>query len=230
MHASAVPNRPTSSSRRALQRVRHGRRQATSATGALAARRQATSAPPALAARSQERPAAGIDAKSRTATAEPRYCEIAPRTKSVCGGILARRSMGDCVRVTTGILPSVNVLVLAASPIDASLLRRELGDEVEGAQVLVVSPAVNSSPLAFWVSDSDEAIEDAQERLDETLAGLRSGGVQATGTTGDSEGIVALQDALATFQADRVVVVDDPEVAGEASERLDVPVTAVQST
>ena len=197
--------------------MRHGRRQATSATAALAAR-------------SQESPAAGIEAKSRTATADPRYCEIAPRTKSVCGGILESRSMGDCVRATTGILPSVNVLVLAASPVDASLLRRELGDEVEGAQVLVVSPAVNSSPLAFWVSDSDEAIEDAQERLDETLAALRAGGVQASGTTGDSEGIVAIQDALASFQADRVVVVDDPDVADEASERLDVPVTAVQST
>jgi hypothetical protein len=217
MHASAVPNRPTSSSRRPVQCVRHGRRHATSATAALAAR-------------SQESPAAGIDAKSRTATADPRYCEIAPRTKSVCGGILESRSMGDCVGATTGILPSVNVLVLAASPVDASLLRRELGDEVEGAQVLVVSPAVNSSPLAFWVSDSDEAIEDAQERLDETLEGLRAGGVQASGTTGDSEGIVALQDALATFQADRVVVVDDPDVADEASDRLDVPVTAVQST
>jgi hypothetical protein len=138
--------------------------------------------------------------------------------------------MGDCVRATTGILPSVNVLVLAASPVDATLLRRELGDEVEGAQVLVVSPAVNSSPLAFWVSDSDEAIEDAQERLDETLDGLRSAGVQARGTTGDSEGIVAIADALASFQADRVVVVDDPDVADEASERLDVPVTSVQST
>ena len=124
----------------------------------------------------------------------------------------------------------MNVLVLAASPVDAGLLRRELGDEVEGAQVLVVSPAVNSSPLAFWVSDSDEAIEDAQERLDETLANLRSSGVEARGTTGDSEGVVALQDALASFPADRVVVVDDPDVAEEAGERLDVPVTAVQST
>jgi hypothetical protein len=212
-----VPNRPTSSSRRPVQCVRHGRRHATSATAALAAR-------------SQESPAAGIDAKSRTATADPRYCEIAPRTKSACGGILTSRSMGDCVRATTGILPSVNVLVLAASPVDATLLRRELGDEVKGAQVLVVSPAVNSSPLAFWVSDSDEAIEDAQERLDETLDGLRSAGVQARGTTGDSEGIVAIADALASFQADRVVVVDDPDVADEASERLDVPVTSVQST
>ena len=107
---------------------------------------------------------------------------------------------------------------------------RTLQNFVDGAQVLVVSPAVNSSPLAFWVSDSDEAIEDAQERLDETLASLRSGGVEARGTTGDSEGFMAIQDALATFQADRVVVVDDPDVADEASERLDVPVSAVQST
>jgi hypothetical protein len=122
----------------------------------------------------------------------------------------------------------MNVLVLAASPVDAGLLRRELGDEVEGAQVLVVSPAVNSSPLAFWMSDSDEAIEDAQERLDETLASLRSAGVSARGTTGESEGLLAIQDALASFQADRIVVVDDPEVADAATERFTVPVTALR--
>jgi hypothetical protein len=123
----------------------------------------------------------------------------------------------------------MNVLVLAASAVDAGLLRRELGDEAEGAQVLVVSPAVNSSPLAFWMSDSDEAIADAQERLDETLGRLRSAGVRARGTTGDSEGLVALEDALASFPADRVVVVDDPEVAEEAAERLDMPVLAVSA-
>jgi hypothetical protein len=123
----------------------------------------------------------------------------------------------------------MNVLVLAASPVDAGLLRRELGDDVDGAQVLVISPAVNSSPLAFWVSDSDEAIEDAQERLDETLANLKGAGVQARGTTGDSEGIVAIQDALATFPADRIVVVDDPEVADQAYERFDVPVVALRA-
>lgn len=134
----------------------------------------------------------------------------------------------DCRSVPAGIPGGVNVLVLAASPVDAGLLRRELGDEVEGAQVLVVSHAVNSSPLAFWVSDADEAIEDAQQRLDETLENLRSAGVRARGTTGDSEGLLALHDALASFPADRVVVVDDPDVAAEASERLDVPVHAVR--
>jgi hypothetical protein len=122
---------------------------------------------------------------------------------------------------------AVNVLVLATEPVDAQLLRDRLGAVVEGAQVLVVSPAVNSSPLAFWVSDADEAIADAQTRLDETLSKLREGGVSARGTTGDSEGLVAIHDALATFEADRIVVVDDPEVADQARERFDVPVDAV---
>ena len=121
----------------------------------------------------------------------------------------------------------MNVLVLAAEPVDADLLRRELGDAVDGAQVLVVSPAVNDSPLAFWMSDADEAIAEAQERLDATLAALRSAGVSARGTTGESEGLLAIQDALASFPADRIVVVDDPQVAAEAAERFDVPVDAI---
>ena len=121
----------------------------------------------------------------------------------------------------------MNLLVLAAAPVDADLLRRELGAEVDGAQVLVVSPAVNSSPLAFWVSDADEAIEDAQERLDETLSRLRGAGIPARGTTGDSEGVLAVQGAVGSFPAGRVGGGDGPEVAEEAAARFDVPVHAV---
>ena len=58
----------------------------------------------------------------------------------------------------------VKLLVLTPEPVDANLLRSVLGDEVEGAEVLVVSPATNQSPIAFWVSDSDEAIEEAEAR------------------------------------------------------------------
>jgi hypothetical protein len=134
---------------------------------------------------------------------------------------------GDSRSTGAGTDPSVNLLVLAAEAVDADALRRGLGSDVDGAQVLVISHAVNSSPLAFWVSDSDEAIAEAQERLDATLAALKAGGVKARGTTGDSEGIVAIEDALATFQADRIVVVDDPEVAEQARERFDVPVVAL---
>ena len=47
----------------------------------------------------------------------------------------------------------MKLLVLTPEPVDAELLRATLGDEVEGAEVLVVSPATNRSKLAFWVSD-----------------------------------------------------------------------------
>jgi hypothetical protein len=131
----------------------------------------------------------------------------------------------------------VKLLVLAPEPVDADMLRSALGEDIEGARVLVVSPALNSSPLAFWVSDSDEAIAEAEEAAEETVSALRGDGVQASGKTGESEPLIALQDALATFPADRIVVFVRPDeeqdyreddVLGEAQRRFDVPV--IQAT
>ena len=102
--------------------------------------------------------------------------------------------------------------------------------------MLVVSPAVNESPVAFWVSDSDEAIAEAESAAEQTAAALREGGTRARATTGESEPLVALQDALATYQADRVLVFvrDEDEaryreddVLGEAQRRFGVPVTEI---
>ena len=46
-------------------------------------------------------------------------------------------------------LEGMKLLVLATDPVDADDLRQALdGEEIDGAEVLVVSPAVNSSPLA----------------------------------------------------------------------------------
>ncbi|MDQ3849789.1 MAG: hypothetical protein M3296_04130 [Actinomycetota bacterium] len=128
----------------------------------------------------------------------------------------------------------MQLLVLAPEPVDADAVRAALGEEVEGARVLVVSPATNESPLAFWVSDSDEAIEEAVDAKDETVERLREEGVSASGTTGESEPLVALQDALATFPADRILIFvraqdeqhyREDDVSGEAQRRFDVPVT-----
>jgi hypothetical protein len=131
----------------------------------------------------------------------------------------------------------VKLLVLATDPVDADRVRSALPEhDLEGAEVLVVSPAVNESAVAFWVSDSDEAISDAESTAETTAAKLRKGGARARATTGDSEPLVALQDALATFQADRVVVFvrdedaaryREDDVAGEAGRRFGVPVTEV---
>ena len=105
----------------------------------------------------------------------------------------------------------MKLLVVTPEPVDAGALRATLGDEIEGAEVLVVSPAGNQSKVAFWVSDSDDAIAQADAAQEETVERLEEDGVDAAGDTGESEPAVAIQDALATFKADRIVVFSHPE-------------------
>jgi hypothetical protein len=128
----------------------------------------------------------------------------------------------------------VKLLVVTPEPVDANMLRKTLGDEVEGAEVLVVSPATNQSKVAFWVSDPDEAIAEAEAAQTETVERLEESGVDAAGDTGESEPAVAIQDALATFKADRIVVFSHPEGdrdyreddgLADAEERFGVPLT-----
>jgi hypothetical protein len=131
----------------------------------------------------------------------------------------------------------MRLLVLSGDPVTARDVREALGPDaelpLEGAEVLVVSPALNESTLAFWVSDSDEAIEDAREAAADSVAALAGAGADARGTTGESEPLLALQDALATFPADLVLVFTRPDEDGrhaeqdvveQARERFDVPV------
>ena len=126
----------------------------------------------------------------------------------------------------------MKVLVVTPEPVDAKLLRATLGEDVRGAEVLVISPATNQSKVAFWVSDSDEAIAEAETAQQETVERLEEEGVDAAGDTGESEPDVAIQDALATFPADRIVVFSHPDLdyredqaLENAEERFGVPVT-----
>ena len=96
----------------------------------------------------------------------------------------------------------MKLLVLTTDPVGADDVRSALPDaDLDGSEVLVVSPAVNESPVAFWVSDSDEAIEEAESAAEQTAAALREGGARVRAKTGESEPLVALQDALATYPA-----------------------------
>ena len=128
----------------------------------------------------------------------------------------------------------MKLLVLTPEPIDADMLRSVLGEEAEGAEVLVVSPATNQSKLAFWVSDTDEAIAEAETAQEETVERLEEAGIDAAGDTGESEPALALQDALATFAADRIVIFSHPEGdrdyredegLADAEARFGIPVT-----
>jgi hypothetical protein len=128
----------------------------------------------------------------------------------------------------------MKLLVVTPEPVDANALRSTLGEEIEGAEVLVVSPAGNRSKIAFWVSDADDAIAEAEAAQEETVERLEEEGVDAAGDTGESEPAQAIADALATFKADRIVVFSHPEgdrdyreddgLAG-AEERFGIPLT-----
>lgn len=127
----------------------------------------------------------------------------------------------------------MRILVLNSEPVGPDQLRDALGEDVADAEVRVVAPALNESGLAFWVSDSDEAIEEAKEVQRETVERLSTDDITAAGDTGEAEPLVALQDALATFPADRIVIFvraedesryREDDVAGEAERRFGTPV------
>jgi hypothetical protein len=119
------------------------------------------------------------------------------------------------------------ILVLADEPVDAARVRAALPGEsgLDEAQVLVVTPARNQSRLAFWMSDSDEAIAEAQQTEERSVEALRSEGVRAAGEVGESEPLLALRDALATFEADVVLLMSgDDELERQARDELGVRV------
>lgn len=129
----------------------------------------------------------------------------------------------------------MRLLVLSADPVDATAVRDALGSEqLERADVLVVSPALNQSALAFWVSDADEAIADAESAAQRSVEALSESAGRVRGEVGESEPLLALQDALATFPAERILMFTRPDdeqryreddVVGEAGRRFGVPVT-----
>jgi hypothetical protein len=98
------------------------------------------------------------------------------------------------------------ILVLASEPIAGDALRKAVGREsADDAEVLVVAPALNTR-TRFWVSDPDPAIERADEVQAETVERMEEEGVDAVGDTGESDPLLAIEDALRTFPADQIVL------------------------
>ncbi|HWV86632.1 MAG TPA: hypothetical protein VNZ62_14375 [Capillimicrobium sp.] len=117
----------------------------------------------------------------------------------------------------------MKLLVLADEPVDADGVRAALPSQpgLDDARVLVVTPARNTSRLAFWMSDSDEAIDEARGVEEETVAALQDEGVQARGEVGESEPMLALTDAVNTFAPDLILLLTgDDDFAADARGRF----------
>ncbi|HEY2319354.1 MAG TPA: hypothetical protein VGH67_13705 [Solirubrobacteraceae bacterium] len=123
----------------------------------------------------------------------------------------------------------VRLLVLTSEPVSADQLRAALPGDADptDAEVMVVAPALQESALRFWMSDADTAIARAEEVRTESVAKLGDAGVAASGDTGESDPETAIEDALKTFPADRIVVFTHD--GDEQRYREDVDAEALQS-
>ena len=125
--------------------------------------------------------------------------------------------------------------MLTTEPVTAEQLRDAVPSDADpgNAEVMVVAPAVHEDALHFWMSDADEAIARAEQVRSETIEHLDQEGVAASGDTGESDPEQAIQDALQTFAADRIVLFTHPSSErrykedldpGELEQRFGVPV------
>ena len=115
----------------------------------------------------------------------------------------------------------MKVLVIASEPISADRLREALGGTADDAEIMVVAPALHRSALRFWLSDADEAIRRAELVQRETVEGLDDAGLDARGDTGEGDPVKAVEDILATFPAERIVLFTRPGSERRYDEGID---------
>jgi len=100
-----------------------------------------------------------------------------------------------------------NVLVISSSEWPVAALRAALGDDIDELRVVV--PAVHQSRLQ-WLTNADD---DARERADDAASSIADAlpSRETEASAGDSDPLLAAEDALREFAADEVVVVTRPD-------------------
>jgi hypothetical protein len=131
------------------------------------------------------------------------------------------------------------ILVVANQTVAGRSLLKEIRHHHIGSdtEILVVVPALPHSRLEHLAHDVDGAIAEARIRLDDSLATMSEAGLTARGTVGDHhDPNAAIEDALATFAADEVIISTHPPerskwlesgVVERAEAEIPLPVTHV---
>ena len=127
------------------------------------------------------------------------------------------------------------MLVVVTVPIAGDLLRERVHEHAGAdAEVRIVAPASDLSPLQWLATDEDEAREEAASIAKDAERAVESEAPVVETEVGDADPVQAIEDALRQFPAEEVLVVTRPgdeagwleeDAAAEASERFGVPVT-----
>ena len=124
---------------------------------------------------------------------------------------------------------------MATVPVEGEALReqvrRHAGDE--SAEVRIVAPAADVSPLQWLASDEDAARGKAEGTASQAADAVAPE-AEVAAEVGDTDPVQAIEDALREFPADELIVVTrrdaeagwlEKDSAGEAYERFGLPVT-----
>jgi hypothetical protein len=128
------------------------------------------------------------------------------------------------------------ILVVTTAPVPGESLRDRVRAEAgaEDAEVKVVAPVADLSPLDWLANDEDEARGVAAERAKEAKTVLEPDADSVEAEVGDTDPVQAIEDALREFPADELMLVTHRDVeagwleegtAEEALARFDLPVT-----
>jgi hypothetical protein len=129
------------------------------------------------------------------------------------------------------------ILVVANETVEGDALHDLIASHAAGrdTDVVVVAPALNSR-LRHWLSDEDGARREADARLVRSLLRLAEAGITSYGWIGDADPLVAMEDALAIFPADELIISTHPEsrsnwlardLVGRAREHFGLPTAHV---
>lgn len=127
------------------------------------------------------------------------------------------------------------VLVVTTVSLEGTARERVLEQAGAGAEIKVVAPAADVSPLEWLASDEDSARQEAEQVAEQSARAVEGERIEAE--VGDTDPVQAIEDALRTFPAEEVVVVtrkgDDAswlekDAGAAARERFGIPVTHLQ--
>jgi hypothetical protein len=130
------------------------------------------------------------------------------------------------------------ILVVANQTVGGRALLGEIRNRARGrdAEILVVTPALTRSQLQHWISDVDEALEEAERRREQSVQAIESAGLRVGSEVGDSDPNLAIESALLRFPADEVIISTHPPersrwlergVVERARRDVDLPITHV---
>jgi hypothetical protein len=126
-------------------------------------------------------------------------------------------------------MSSRNVLLVALDPVSKEQIRSaiETRQEVDDVSVHVVAPAATLGPLKWMMGDEEDARAEAEELAEHAADMVEAeAAVEEVETeVGDRDPLVAVEDALAVFPADEIVLAGHADDKTEARlRRLGLPV------